>query len=471
MTPDAIHRDALITDDLNRGVINQEVINQDVLNMDSPTLKDLEIFESASGGQTLFDLCNQSRTEGGTRILRLRMKAPWSNPERIRETQQALTFIQEHRSAFDKLPSAYATGRVQHYAQDILPIVTHGNSLEFALNAFSLWANHDTHYRSIARGVQITCRLIQGLREFTAQVELQSPAGELVHIFQKLRTLLDRPGLPMVPTRDYGGWAFNILRLDQDFRIHEKETVSSLLALIFEIDALVAMADVTRNNGYVMPSVEEGPMRVVAEGLTHPLLQPAVANPVDINQEQRVLFLTGPNMAGKTTYLRAFATSLYLAHLGMGVPASQFSFVPAERLFSSISLSDSLSSGISYFRAEALRVKAIAAAISEGYRVVAIMDEPFKGTNVKDAFDASRAILERFSTKEECLFMFSSHLIELSEDIGNTGKIDCRYFEAEEGKGKLRFDYLLRPGVSSQRLGMRVLREEGVFELLDGSSE
>jgi len=444
-------------------------MNSDVLMLDGPTLKDLEIFESESGGQTLFDLCNQSRTEGGTRILRQRMSAPWSNPDRIRETQDSLKFILEHRTAFTRLPSAYATGRVGHYAQDILPIVTHDNSLEFALNAFTLWANHDTHYRSIVRGVQVTCRLIQGLREFMSQAELDSPAGELAPIFQEIQTLLDRPGLAMVPAKDYGGWAFKILRLDQDFRIHEKNTISRLLVLIFEIDALAAMADVTRDNDYVMPDLEEGPMRVVADGLVHPFLQQCVANPVNISQEQRVLFLTGPNMAGKTTYLRAFATSLYLAHLGMGVPASQFSFVPAERLFSSISLSDDLSSGISYFRAEALRVKAIAEAISEGRRVIAIMDEPFKGTNVKDAFDASRAILERFSTKEECLFMFSSHLIELSEHISEAGKIDCRYFEAEEGEGKLRFDYLLRPGVSSQRLGMRVLHEEGVFDLLDRS--
>ncbi len=445
-------------------------LNPDILNLDGLTLKDLEIFESDSGGQTLFDFCNQSRSEGGARVLRQRMSAPWSNPDRIRKTQDSLHFIHEYRSVFNKLPSAYATARVGHYLQDILPIVTHHNSLEFAVNAFSLWANHATHYRSIVRGVQITCRVIQGIREFMSQGELPSAGGELVDIFQEIQKILAPPGLAKVPTQEQAGWAFKILRLDQDFRIHEKETVSRLLALIFEIDALVAMADVTQSNGYVMPQVEDGAMRVVAEDLVHPFLAQAVANPVNINQEQRVLFLTGPNMAGKTTYLRAFATSLYLAHLGMGVPASRFSFVPAEQLFSSISLRDDLSTGTSYFRAEALRVKAIALAISKGHRVVAIMDEPFKGTNVKDAFDASRAILERFSTKEACLFMFSSHLIELSEHISDTGKIDCRYFEAEEGEGKLRFNYLLRPGVSSQRLGMRVLHEEGVFELLDGHS-
>jgi DNA mismatch repair ATPase MutS len=63
--------------------------------------------------------------------------------------------------------------------------------------------------------------------------------------------------------------------------------------------------------------------------------------------------------------------------------------------------------------------------------------------------------------------MFSSHLIELSEQLTVTDQIDCRYFEADEGAGKLQFDYLLRSGVSDQRLGMRVLREEGVFDLLD----
>jgi DNA mismatch repair ATPase MutS len=154
----------------------------------------------------------------------------------------------------------------------------------------------------------------------------------------------------------------------------------------------------------------------------------------------------------------------------MGVPARSFSFVPVQRLLSSISLHDDLHSGVSYFRAEALRVKAIAQAIMEGYRVVALLDEPFKGTNVKDAIDASQAILERFARSEGCLFMFSSHLIELSQKLRIDGRIDYRYFEADEGEGRLRFDYLLHSGVSSQRLGMRVLREEGIFELLDGSA-
>jgi DNA mismatch repair ATPase MutS len=153
----------------------------------------------------------------------------------------------------------------------------------------------------------------------------------------------------------------------------------------------------------------------------------------------------------------------------MGVPARFFRFSPCQRLFGSITVKDNVRAGVSFFRAEALRVKAIAEAVTDGYRVVALMDEPFKGTNVKDAFDASRAILERFAVREGSLFLVSSHLIELGEQMSSTGQVSCQHFEAGEQEGKLRFEYRLKPGVSTQRLGMRVLREEGIFAMLDES--
>lgn len=444
-------------------------MDSEVLGLDANTLKDLEIFESEDGNTSLFELFNLTQSRGGAAVLRRRMQRPWSRGTRILATQASLTYVLERRQAFTKLASlAYTTGRVERYQQETLPMVTHENTLEFSLGVIAFRLDHDRDYIKIVRGVQVTCGLIRMLRRFVAQAELTAPAGELAGVLDEMRALLAGPRLSRVPDHEIGGWgSLKILRIDQVFRLHEKSAINRLLELIYETDALVALADVTRRHAFVLPQVEEGPLRVHAEGLVHPLVPNAVANPVDLNQTHRILFLTGPNMAGKTTYLRAIATALYLAHVGMGVPASRFRFVPAERLFSSISLNDDLRSGISYFRAEALRVKAIAQAAAEGHRVVALMDEPFKGTNVKDAFDASLAILERFAKKKDCLFMFSSHLIELSEQLGEISQVDFRYFEAEEDEGRLRFEYALRRGVSSQRLGMRVLREEGIFEILD----
>jgi DNA mismatch repair ATPase MutS len=226
------------------------------------------------------------------------------------------------------------------------------------------------------------------------------------------------------------------------------------------------MADVTSQSDFTMPVIDDSDTRIQGTGLVHPMLTAAVPNPVALNQSRRLLLLTGPNMAGKTTYLRALLTALYFAHLGMGVPAAEFSFSPLRHLISSISLSDNLSEGVSYFRAEALRVKAIATAVHGGGRTVAIMDEPFKGTNVKDAFDASFAVLEKLAEKTDCLIVVSSHLIELAESLESAETIKYCFFEAEEEGARLSFDYRLKTGVSQQRLGMRVLEEEGVFELL-----
>ena len=442
-------------------------MNTDILVLDQHTIKDLEIFTPDSAEESLFQFCNLTTSAGGADVLRRRMEHPWSSVALILNTQQAIAFIIEQRQAFLLMPSAYATSRTYTYLHEVMPAVTQNNLIEFSLNAFSLWSSHDRYYFRIAFGVQVTSRLVSKVKELVDQPQLASAAGELAPLIDEMREILARPGLKNLPEEDVGGWYWKILRLDQVFRIHEKSALDRLLQLVFEVDALVAMADVTSANRFVLPELQEGSLAVSAQGLVHPFVQDAVGNPVELDQSKRVLFLTGPNMAGKTTYLRAIATALYFAHLGMGVPATHFKFTPTQRLFSSISLSDDLRNGISYFRAEALRAKAVAQAIADGYRVIALLDEPFKGTNVKDALDASLAILERFASKHDCLFMFSSHLIELSEQLTVTDQIDCRYFEADEGAGKLQFDYLLRSGVSDQRLGMRVLREEGVFDLLD----
>ena len=436
------------------------------LQLDAHTLKDLEVFVSDTGGNSLFKFCNLTQTEGGSLALRQRMERPWSDVRRIRATQDSLVFILKQRQAFTKLP-AYTARRVGYYSEDILPMVTQANPLEFTLGAISLRATHNRHYFRLALGVQTTCALIRALRVFLEQQPLSAAAGELAPLLSELRELLARSRLASIPNKPIGSWAWRILRLDQSFRMYEKVAITRLVQIIYEIDALIAMADVTHRNDFIMPSIETGTPHVYAQDLKHPFVHNAVANPVKLDHQHNVLFLTGPNMAGKTTYIRAFAIAVYLAHLGMGVPASSFSFVPIQRLFSSISLSDDLLNGVSYFQAEALRIKAVAQAIAQGYSVIALMDEPFKGTNFKDSLDASLAILQRFAKRKNSLFMFSSHLIELGEELKSIPAIDCCYFEAKEDEGQLGFDYLLRPGVSTQRLGMRVLREEGVFALLD----
>jgi len=447
--------------------VKQGRIDAKTLELDSHTLKDLEIFQAEGSGSSLFDLYNSTTTQGGAQILRHRMENPFADADSIRQTQQSLSTIQQHREAFRKL-GFWITGRVERYQRDPLMFVLQKNRIAFMLAATMLKLFDGHHYHRIFRGVQFTCLLVNSLREFLAHMELQPPQGELSFLVEDIKRILNRRRFLEVPEHELQGRKYlKILRLDQSFRVYEKEKVQELMQLTYDIDALFSMADASSKHDYVIPEVLEGKTRIQGSGLIHPQVEDAIANELGLDQENRLLFLTGPNMAGKTTYLRAISTALYLGHLGMGVPATSFAFTPVDRLFSSISISDNVHTGTSYFLAEVLRIKSISSAVAEGLRVIAIMDEPFKGTNVRDALEASLAVIERLETKDNCLFLFSSHLIELDEEFSSSmGIVKC-HFEALETEGELTFDYLLHPGVSNQRLGMRVLSEQGVFDLLD----
>lgn len=437
------------------------------LELDSHTLKDLEVFQADASGSSLFELYDFTKTQGGTQILRQRMENPYADIENIRQTQKAISYIQEHRGVFRKL-GFWITGRVERYQRDPLMFVLQQSRAAFLIGATTLKLFDGHHYHRIFRGVQFTCLLVNTLREFLLHAQMRPPEGELSLLIEEIKEILARPRFLEVPEYELRGRKYlKILRLDQSFRVYEREQVQELMQLTYEIDALCSLTDATTKYDYAIPEVLNGPTRVKGSGLIHPQVEQAIANEVGLDQSSRMLFLTGPNMAGKTTYLRAISTALYLGHLGMGVPASQFAFTPVDRLFSSISISDNVHTGTSYFLAEVLRIKSISSSVSEGLRVIAIMDEPFKGTNVKDALEASLAIIERLEKKANCLFLFSSHLIELDEEFSpSMGIIKC-HFQARETAGELSFDYLLHAGVSNQRLGMRVLSEQGVFALLD----
>ena len=194
-----------------------------------------------------------------------------------------------------------------------------------------------------------------------------------------------------------------MLKLDQRLRGAARAVVGDLLDLAHELDALIALADTVREEALIFPMVVEGELAFEACALAHPLLDSPVANDAALDPARNLPFLTGPNMAGKTTYLRAVAISVYFAHIGLCVRAEAFRFSPATHLLTALSLEDDLHGGVSYFRAEALRVRDLADAIAQGGRVIAFLDEPFKGTNVKDALDASAAVLSALAACAWCL--------------------------------------------------------------------
>ncbi|HEX2188288.1 MAG TPA: hypothetical protein VHG51_05285 [Longimicrobiaceae bacterium] len=111
-------------------------------------------------------------------------------------------------------------------------------------------------------------------------------------------------------------------------------------------------------------------------------------------------------------------------------------------------------------------MKEAALLLREGKRMFMVLDEMFRGTNVRDAHDATRAVVAAFARSRNGLFLVSSHLAELAEDFAPVPSIQLRCFDAEIRDGSPAYDYTLKDGFSTQRLGLLLLEQERVLDLL-----
>jgi DNA mismatch repair ATPase MutS len=248
--------------------------------------------------------------------------------------------------------------------------------------------------------------------------------------------------------------------------------MQQLIEILFRLDVYIAVANVARNKHFTFARAVPGQANVLhAKGLYHPVLDNAVGNTLDLHEENNVLFLTGANMAGKSTLMKSFGIAVYLAHMGFPIAASAFEFSVKDGLYSSINVPDSLDMGYSHFYAEVLRVKTVAEQVAADKDLIVIFDELFKGTNVMDAYDATLSITEAFSENRNCFFMISTHIIEVGEKLRERcSNFNFSYLPTLMDGHIPRYTYMLTEGITTDRHGMLIIENEGILDLLNSSS-
>lgn len=172
-------------------------------------------------------------------------------------------------------------------------------------------------------------------------------------------------------------------------------------------------------------------------------------------------------MAGKSTFIKAIGVSAYLAHLGMGVPAKEMQLSFFDGLLSNIQVVDNIVKGESFFFNEVQRIKNTIEKISDGKNWLILIDELFKGTNQQDAVKCSTTVIEGLRKMKNALFILSTHLYEIGDDLRKYENIQFHFFETSVKDDQLLFSYQLKEGISNDRLGYLILRKEGVVELLE----
>jgi DNA mismatch repair protein MutS len=242
-------------------------------------------------------------------------------------------------------------------------------------------------------------------------------------------------------------------------------------SLIAELDCYGSLAEVAANNNYCRPNWNQQGRIQIVNG-RHPVIEnamkePFVPNDVLLNRtDDRLLIITGPNMAGKSTYMRQTALIALMAHIGAFVPASKADLCIVDRIFTRIGASDDLSSGQSTFMVEMSEVANILHNASENSLL--ILDEIGRGTSTFDGLSIAWSVLEYIADAKKCgaKALFATHYHELTELEGELpGVKNFRVTVREIGEDIVFLRKIVRGG-ADQSFGIQVARLAGLPELV-----
>lgn len=233
----------------------------------------------------------------------------------------------------------------------------------------------------------------------------------------------------------------------------------------YELEALNSLANFAYlNPQYTFPKISSDSNRYVARGLGHPLLhrETKVCNDFELDHNQRIVILTGSNMAGKSTFLRTIGVSLSLAYAGSPVNADQLQ-TSLFRSFTCIKVSDSVQDGLSYFYAEVKRLTALLAATKAGdsLPVLFLIDEIFRGTNSRERLIGSRSYIRALS-ESNAVGLVATHDLELVKLADEISGVVNFHFREEVSNGRMVFDYRLRSGPCPTTNALTIMRLEGL---------
>jgi len=435
------------------------------MELDNTTYNDLSLLHSEEEF-SIFHRINFTKTVEGRGWLLKYYTNPFSDPGKITDTQQILKSILHKLSEW---PASISNGTVmvmeRFYDSNIDTMPDSANYLN-ALNYklfhaadFSLVKYSIIHFADFFRG------MFQLIDLFTNS---DAPVMIMTYL-NRAKALMNHPIIKQLSQRKAVAevnWVETIYYGNYISKKYRNE-LFELIRIFGRFDAWYSMAMAVQRLGLTFPifKIQEQPL-IDAQSLYHILLPKPVAYDVHMSKESNFVFLTGANMAGKSTFIRAVGTAVFMAHLGMGVPAKSMELTTFDGLLSNINVVDNIAKGESYFFNEVQRIKNTIIKINDGRKWLVLIDELFKGTNVQDAMKCSSTVIKGLIRIKNSLFILSTHLYEIGEELKAYPNISFRFFETNVNAEQLEFSYQLKEGISNDRLGFLILKREKVLELL-----
>ncbi|MBE9598557.1 DNA mismatch repair protein [Pedobacter sp. MC2016-24] len=433
---------------------------------DRQTIEDLNL-QGKFKQQSIYSLFNHLQTRGGEKVLEGMFARPLNTPDEINKRSAIFAFFQQHRVIFPVIRSQVES--MEDYlsggAGAALPRVAWG----IFTKKFKQVLFHDAQLLQLQAGQSVTIEVLQAFRDFFQELTAKAGVSEYQKELDAASKVLQDSRLQDLLNAPEGQLSLTqLIKNDYIIRHAMINQMEALLKLIYELDVFVSVAAVAAEQDFVYArALPADQMLLDLEGFRHPGLRKGVSNNLHLTKERNMLFLTGANMAGKSTFMKSMGIAVYLAHMGFPIAAKRMVFSVKDGLFSSINVSDNLDMGYSHFYAEVLRTKTVAQAVSESQDLYVLFDELFKGTNVKDAYDATLAVTKAFSENRNSFFVVSTHIIEVGEALGEiSDNVQFSYLPTVMKDGVPTYPYTLTSGITTDRQGMIIIENEKIVDII-----
>lgn len=249
-----------------------------------------------------------------------------------------------------------------------------------------------------------------------------------------------------------------------DKLIESLPNIQKTAAGLSELDVLVSLAERAEALNFSEPEIVDEPCIEISGG-RHPVVEtvienPFIANDLSLDKSQRLLVITGPNMGGKSTFMRQTALITILAHIGSFVPAESLKIGPIDRIFTRIGASDDIAGGRSTFMVEMTETATILNNASPSSLV--LMDEIGRGTSTFDGLSLAWAAAHYMAENIGAFTLFATHYFELTALANELPTCSNVHLDATEHKGELVFLHTVKPGPANQSYGLQVAALAGV---------
>jgi putative mismatch repair-like protein len=434
---------------------------------DKQTLDDLNILGKYKNN-SIYGLFSGVITRGGERLLEQMFNNPLTDAGEINSRTAIFRYFKDHDIFFPESPETcdvveqyLSGGSGQHWIASLLQLGKL-KSLELVSNdqRLQLWRNQ----------VVTTLSFLKKARTYLNEVRRELAGIPIKEKVEQGLDLLNRKILVRLVDREWDEnlSVKNLFLIDKVLGHELNKELVMLMQLFHELDVYTVVGRVAREKGFCfVTAYQDNEVSMEIQGLFHPSLSGAISNDLSITKSKNIYFLTGANMAGKSTLMKSFGIAVYMAHMGFPVAAKSMRFTVQDGMYTSINVPDNINMGYSHFYAEVLRVKKVAEEVSQSKRLVVIFDELFKGTNVKDAFDATLAVSRALANRRACSFMISTHIIEVGQELGKVcDNVTFAYLPTVMKDKIPTYTYKLESGITSDKHGMIIINNERIIEII-----